>query len=207
MKNAELQAKHQKYKGRIVLRSDIVKDDSGSYAVFTEQGSSASQMTAAKVMDIISRLPGCAGQAADAVSAYTQEKMEDAPKLLKIPKSECPDIWIPLPPHKWPKSWSSIEDPVVPLERNLYGHPLAGLLWERQFEKILLKCGWEKVSNWERLFVHRQKRAILWMTLNWLERNKILIRCGNYSTKKSIWENQHLSLIKYTWDVLKDNVK
>ena len=26
---------------------DIVKDDSGSYAVFTEQGSSASQMTAA----------------------------------------------------------------------------------------------------------------------------------------------------------------
>ena len=24
-----------------------------------------------------------------------------------------------------------MEDPVVPLERNLYGHPLAGLLWER----------------------------------------------------------------------------
>ena len=48
---------------------DIVKNDSGSSAVFTEQGSSASQMTAAKVMDIISRLPGCDGQAADAVSA------------------------------------------------------------------------------------------------------------------------------------------
>ena len=62
-----------------------MKDDSGSYAVFKEQGSSASQMTAAKVMDIISRLPGCAGQAADAVSANTQVKMEDAPTLLKIP--------------------------------------------------------------------------------------------------------------------------
>ena len=35
-------------------------------------------MTAAKIMDIISRLPGCDGQAADAVSAYTQVKMEDA---------------------------------------------------------------------------------------------------------------------------------
>ena len=93
--------------------------------------------------------PDChGGQAADAVSAYTQVKMEDAPKQLKIPKSECPDIWIRLPRHKWPKSWSSMEDPVVPLERNLYGHPLAGLLWERQFEKILLKYGWEKVSNW-----------------------------------------------------------
>ena len=139
LKNAELETKHQKSKGRVVLRGDIVKDDSGSYAVFTEQGSSASQMTAAKVMDIISRLPGCAGQAADAVSAFTQVKMEDAPTLLKFPKSECPDIWIRLPRHKWPKSWSSMEDPVVPLERNLHGHPLAGLLWERPFEKILLK--------------------------------------------------------------------
>ena len=92
LKNAELEAKHQKNKGRVVLRGDIVKDDTGSYVVFTEQGSSAPQMTAAKVMDIMSRLPGCAGQAADAVSAYTQVKMEDAPKLLKIPKSECPDI-------------------------------------------------------------------------------------------------------------------
>ena len=132
----------KKYKGRVVLRGDIVKDDSGSFAVFTEQGSSASQMTAAKIMDIISRLLGCDGQAADAVSANTRVKMEDAPKLMKIPNSECPDIWIRLPRHKWPKSWYSMEDPVVPLERNQYGHLLAGLLWERQFEKILLQHGW-----------------------------------------------------------------
>ena len=45
-----------------------------------------------------------------------------------------------------------MEDPVVPLERNLYGHPLAGLLWERQFEKI---------PNWECLFVHREKGFFL----------------------------------------------
>ena len=64
------------------------------FAVFIEQGSSASQVTAAKAMEIISRLPGCARQGADAVSAYTQVKMEDAPTLLKIPKSECPDVWI-----------------------------------------------------------------------------------------------------------------
>ena len=88
LKNAELEAKHQKYKGRVVLRGDIVKDDSGSYAIFTEQGSSASQMTPAKIMDFISRLPDCDGQAADAVSAYTQVKMEDAHKLLKNSKIE-----------------------------------------------------------------------------------------------------------------------
>ena len=92
--------------------------------------------------------------------------MEDAHKLLKIPKSECPDTWIRLPRHKWPKSWSSMEDPVVPLEKNLYGHPMAGLLWERQFEKILLKHGWEKIPNWECLFVHREKGLFLSVYVN-----------------------------------------
>ena len=70
-----------------------MKDDSGSYAVFTKQGSSASQMKAAKVMDVIARLPSCAGQAADAVSICTQVKIKDAPKLLKIPQSECVQVY------------------------------------------------------------------------------------------------------------------
>ena len=74
LKNSELEPKVQKYKGRVVLRGDIVKDDSVSYAVFTEQGSSASQMTAAKIMDIISRLPGCDGQAAETVSVLYPSK-------------------------------------------------------------------------------------------------------------------------------------
>ena len=77
LKNTELEAKHQKYKGRVVLSGDIVKDDSGS---------SASQMTAAKVMDIVSRLPGCAGQAADAVSAYTQIKHGRCSKIVESSK-------------------------------------------------------------------------------------------------------------------------
>ena len=157
LKNAELEAKHQKYKGRVVLRGDIVKDDSGSCAVFTEQGSSASQMTAAKVIDIISRLPGCAGQAADAVSAETQVKMEDASKLLKIPKSECQKfgfvhhdtnrlnhgrIWTI-------QSFLLSEIRMVILWQDYYG--------KGNLKKILLKYCWEKVSNWECLFVHRDK--------------------------------------------------
>ena len=76
LKNVELETKHQN-KSRVVLRRDVVRDVFGSHAIFTEQGSSASQMTGTKVMDIISGLPGCEEQTADAVS-------EDAPKLLKI---------------------------------------------------------------------------------------------------------------------------
>ena len=142
LKNSELEPKNQNYKDRVVLRGDIVKDDCGSHAVFTEQGSSASQMTAAKVMDVIGRLPGFSGQAADD-TACTQVNMEDASALLKLPKSECTDIWIRLPRHKWPTSWSNIEEPAVPLERN----PLALFLWERQFEKVLLGLGCEKVPK------------------------------------------------------------
>ena len=60
---AELAPKLQKYRGRVVLGGEIKDDSWRAYAVFTEQGSSASQMTASKFMD---------GQAADAVSACSQ---------------------------------------------------------------------------------------------------------------------------------------
>ena len=73
-----------------------MKEDSGSYAVFTEQGSSASQMTAAKVMDIISRLLGCTGQAADAVSAKTQAKDGRCFEITEHSTIGISDIWIRL---------------------------------------------------------------------------------------------------------------
>ena len=38
---------------------------------------------------------------------------------------------------------------------------MAGLLSERQFENILLKYGWEEVSNWECLFVYREQGLFL----------------------------------------------
>ena len=70
MSSSECGGLSQNYKtiqGRVVLRGDIVTDDPGAYADFSEQRSSASQMTAATVMDVIARLPDCDGQAADAV--------------------------------------------------------------------------------------------------------------------------------------------
>ena len=108
--------KPQKYIGRVVFRGDAVKDDSGFHAVFTEQGSSASHMTAAKVLDVISRLPDCAGEASDAVWAYTQVKMEDTPKQMRWPDAECPEIWILLLRSRTPQSSVNVPDPVGPLE-------------------------------------------------------------------------------------------
>ena len=89
-----------------------------------------------------------------------------------------------------------MEDPVVPLERNQNGHPLAGLSWERQFEKVLLEHGWEKVSNWECFFVHRQKGLFL----------SVYVDDIKLARKKQsldpMWKNQHHSSIMFSWSVL-----
>ena len=91
LKNAELEPKLQKYQGRVVFRGDIVKEDSRAHAVFTELGSSAFQMIAAKVMDVIAGLPDCDGQAADSVSAYTQGGRSQMAQNSKVRMSRCLD--------------------------------------------------------------------------------------------------------------------
>ena len=101
------------------------------------------------------------GQAADAVSAYTQVKMEDASTSLKIPQSECPDIWIRLPKHKRPKSWSSMEDPVVPLERKYVRSSSGRTIMGKAIWKSSIGTRLEKVQNWECLFVNRARGLFL----------------------------------------------
>ena len=92
------------------------------------------------------------------LAGTTQMKMEDAPTLRKLSKSECPDIWTRLPRHRWPKTWNCVEEPAVALERKLYRHPLFTIaIGERQFGKVLLENGWENTPTWECLCVHRQQ--------------------------------------------------
>ena len=146
LKNAELETKHQKYKGRVEFRGDIAKIDSGSYAALTEQRSSASQMTAAKVMDFISRLPGCAGQAADAVSAYTQVKMEDALYYSKFQFRNVLIFEYVFHDTSGPNHGQALK--IQFLLNEIY----MVIFWQDCYgkgnlEKILLKYGWEKVSN------------------------------------------------------------
>ena len=170
-------------------------------------------MTAAKVMDTISRLLGCAGQAADAVSAYTQVKMKDAHKLLKIPKSECPDIWIRLPRHKWPKSWSSIDDPVVPLERSSFGRTIMWkAIWEDPIEAWLgedSKLGMSLCSSWKRSYSY----LCMWMTSNWLARKqnidpvwKLINKEVDLAEPTSFLDHENLGCTQRECEISKDIV-
>ena len=100
--------------------------------MFSEQGTSASHIAAAKFLDAIARMLGNKGENSDAMSAYTQVVLDQVPEATRGLHSET---WISLPPHRRPKSWSNVQDPVVKLLVNLYGHPLAGLFWERHFQR------------------------------------------------------------------------
>ena len=96
----------QKYKGRVVLRGDIVKNDSFSVwwarlICVPDDGRNSNGSR---------RKTTSAGQVADAVSASTRVKLEDATRLLKIPNSECPDIWIRLPQHNWRKRLRELQE-------------------------------------------------------------------------------------------------
>ena len=100
-------------KGRVGLQVFALKDDSGCYVVVTEHGSSASQVSATKVPGVIARLLGYAGQASDSVSACRSQN-GTCPTLLLLPKDECPDIWIRLPPYKWPRDGRTLKNQCCP---------------------------------------------------------------------------------------------
>ena len=52
--------------------------------------------------------------------------------------TDCPTVKTRLHRNRRPKTWDNIDDTPVPLERDLYGHPLAGLLWERKIGRGLV---------------------------------------------------------------------
>ena len=75
--------------------------------------------------------------------------MEDAPTLVKITKSECPDFWIRPPKHNGPNHGPVWKTQSFLLSEICTVILLPGQLWERQFEQVLWENEWEKVPNWE----------------------------------------------------------
>ena len=109
-------------------------------------------MASAKLCDAIARFPGNSGEDADATGAYTQAFLG----------KDCPPTYIALPKDWWPSSWhGKFKTPVVRLDRALYGHPLAGLYWEKHCQSALYKAGLKPVKSWECLYVHYEKQLFL----------------------------------------------
>ena len=123
------------------------------------------------------------------VIIHTTVKMEDAPALLKLLKSECPDIWIRLPGHKWSKSWLHTEelsrlldfcgkDMSIKFYWDLDGRPYqtGNACW----------CIASKVYSC----------LCTWMTSNWLERSKVSIPCWRNGWNTLIWRVHIVSWLR-----------
>ena len=70
------------------------------------------------------------------ISFNTQVHLSEALRLLRQPEKECPQAW-------------------------RYGHPFAGLLWERKSKKNFSNKNWKKVPTWECPYVHRKSQRFL----------------------------------------------
>ena len=130
--------KFTKDTSRVVLRSDIVKDVSGSYAAFTGQGSSASQMTAAKVLDVIAKLPDCHGQAADSITAYIRVNDMNGPNPGQTVKIR----------------WFLLEE-ICTITH------LRASCGKDSSRKFCWNLDGKKLPNWECLFVHQKQGSFV----------------------------------------------
>ena len=167
--NVELEAKHQKNKGRDAFPGDIVKDSSGSWVVLLNKDHQHHKWRKQKSWMSY----------ADCQGSQDKQRMQ----CLLIPRF----WWRILPNYqKFPNRNVQTFGFVYHDTNGLSHGPvsktqsfrlsgicmffLAGLLWERQFEKILLKHGWEKVSKLGMHVRTPSKRVILICVCGW---NKI----------------------------------
>ena len=163
LKGSELPIGHtnRKWKGRVVFGGNNVQDEFGLAATFPEAGSGASYGAASKLLDAVANLPGNVGQQSDAPAAYTQSDMYED----DIENDEV-DTWIQLPEWQWTPAMKAAHEqtgrrPVCKLLRSLYGHPNAGLFWERKYKGILRKAGFKEMLGWECMFYHSSYQVIL----------------------------------------------
>jgi hypothetical protein len=97
-------------------------------------------------------------------------------------------------PWRRPKHWDDIKDPVCRLDLDLYGHPLAGLLWEKFCQNILMEEGFDKVPSWECfLFTNKQSCSCQFMLtiLNSAAKLPQWTTCGQDLGKGWNWNHQY----------------
>ena len=138
IKHYELAPEFHRYKGRIVYRGDYITDESHNIVFFEETATTPTALTALNLTLWFGCLKEHTITRSDAVQAFLQA---------------------PLPEETWAILPSSIREKfpatakvAVRLLKSLYGHPLAGRLWQEHLSAALTALGAVEVaehpSNW-----------------------------------------------------------
>ena len=150
LKHSELAYDKQKLKGRVVFLGDRVRDQHGMAAVFEALASSPAGIEVARFVDTYGLMATDGTmhtiEQADTEQAYTQAKLDTKnPTFARVP-------------HHMRKSWMKPGVTyVMPLIKALYGHPQAGVFWERRLHAALLKLDFVVLGScgeWRSVYFH-----------------------------------------------------
>ena len=104
-----------------------MKDACGYGAVFAQQGASSLAAGSDRSLGCNYQTP-CHGGSSQRRSSSLRTGARVGSTRIACECQKQPQVWIIPPPSRRPTQRDSMKEPVVLLERNLYGHPLAGLL-------------------------------------------------------------------------------
>ena len=137
------------------------------------------------------------------VSEFTQVKMEDASKQLRLSESECPAIWIRLPRSRCSKSWDGIPDPVVLSEKIVRTSPIRIIVGT----KTRRRAGRRRLGTRFLMGMHEftsrrgpVPRSVRRGYQNDRQEAKYEVTMGKRSNAKWIWTKPFHSGIRCTWD-------
>ena len=114
-------------KARIVFRGDAARNEENQAAVFDELAASApTSLGGLNLVITFGLLDGHTCSTSDCIKAYVQSFLD----------SSCP-TYVLLPAELVPDYARHMYQPVAPLIRSLYGHPLASASWQNHLSHIL----------------------------------------------------------------------
>jgi hypothetical protein len=187
-KNSETAEEEGDYKGRVVVGGHRIGTSTGvpAHELFQAVSGPPSAMSSTRAVLGTAALKGSHVTVRDAEMAYIQASMNGPGR---------PQTWIRLPKNMHPNSWCKngiciYKDPVVLLDKALYGHPESGALWEAHLRRILAKDGWEKIPNHPGLHFNKKWDATLVVYVD-----DLLLACPEKHTK-GIWERIE-SVVKF----------
>ena len=127
-------------------------DGTPAWMLYQEVGATPSTMACTQLAMACGALKGSRSSTRDARKAYIQSFID---------KPGRPRIWLRLPKSLWPANWFKADgtpkyhDPVVILEKALYGHPESGPMWDKKLHACMKKAGFHHLEGSPGFFYHK----------------------------------------------------
>ena len=183
VKHWEQPIEQHKYKGRIVYRGDLIKNESDELVLYADTATTPTSLVALNLALFFGTCKDNTISLSDAVQAFLQAPLEE-------------ETWVLVPFELWLDSWKTKYPRgtklVVRLLKSLYGHPLAGKLWQSYLSERLAKLGGVESELYPSNWFFRRNGHILFLNIYVDD----LTLCGRSHLHSSFWKElrEHVKL-------------